>query len=365
MKEHIKVIISGGGTGGHIYPAVAIAQEIQLQYPNADILFVGAKDKMEMEKVPKAGYKIEGLWISGLQRKVTISNLLFPIKLISSIITSHKIINTFKPDIAIGVGGFASGPLLYAAAQRKIPTMIHEQNSYAGITNKWLSKKANKICVAYDGMEKFFEQNKIVKTGNPIRTDILDLSNKKEKGYQHFNFDKDKKTILIIGGSLGARTINNSIKKDIPKIDQNQIQVLWQTGKNYFEELKNLNSEAIKVTDFIYEMDLAYSIADVVISRAGASSISEIAVAKKPAILVPSPNVSEDHQTKNALALVNKQAAILVKDSDSEEQLVDRVLELINNESLQNNLIKNLEPFAIRDSRKRILEVVKDLIKTS
>jgi UDP-N-acetylglucosamine--N-acetylmuramyl-(pentapeptide) pyrophosphoryl-undecaprenol N-acetylglucosamine transferase len=365
MKEHIKVIISGGGTGGHIYPAVAIAQEIQLQYPNADILFVGAKDKMEMEKVPKAGYKIEGLWISGLQRKVTISNLLFPIKLISSIITSHKIINTFKPDIAIGVGGFASGPLLYAAAQRKIPTMIHEQNSYAGITNKWLSKKANKICVAYDGMEKFFEQNKIVKTGNPIRTDILDLSNKKEKGYQHFNFDKDKKTILIIGGSLGARTINNSIKKDIHKIDQNQIQVLWQTGKNYFEELKSLNSEAIKVTDFIYEMDLAYSIADVVISRAGASSISEIAVAKKPAILVPSPNVSEDHQTKNALALVNKQAAILVKDSDSEEQLVDRVLELINNESLQNNLIKNLEPFAIRDSRKRILEVVKDLIKTS
>ena len=365
MKEHIKVIISGGGTGGHIYPAVAIAQEIQLQYPNADILFVGAKDKMEMEKVPKAGYKIEGLWISGLQRKVTISNLLFPIKLISSIITSHKIINTFKPDIAIGVGGFASGPLLYAAAQRKIPTMIHEQNSYAGITNKWLSKKSNKICVAYDGMEKFFEQNKIVKTGNPIRTDILDLSNKKEKGYQHFNFDKDKKTILIIGGSLGARTINNSIKKDIHKIDQNQIQVLWQTGKNYFEELKRLNSEAIKVTDFIYEMDLAYSIADVVISRAGASSISEIAVAKKPAILVPSPNVSEDHQTKNALALVNKQAAILVKDSDSEEQLVDRVLELINNESLQNNLIKNLEPFAIRDSRKRILEVVKDLIKTS
>ncbi len=365
MKEHIKVIISGGGTGGHIYPAVAIAQEIQLQYPNADILFVGAKDKMEMEKVPKAGYKIEGLWISGLQRKVTISNLLFPIKLISSIITSHKIINTFKPDIAIGVGGFASGPLLYAAAQRKIPTMIHEQNSYAGITNKWLSKKANKICVAYDGMEKFFEQNKIVKTGNPIRTDILDLSNKKEKGYQHFNFDKDKKTILIIGGSLGARTINNSIKKDIHKIDQNQIQVLWQTGKNYFEELKSLNCEAIKVTDFIYEMDLAYSIADVVISRAGASSISEIAVAKKPAILVPSPNVSEDHQTKNALALVNKQAAILVKDSDSEEQLVDRVLELINNESLQNNLIKNLDPFAIRDSRKRILEVVKDLIKTS
>ncbi len=362
MKEQLRVIISGGGTGGHIYPAVAIAQEIQEQFPNAEILFVGAKDKMEMEKVPKAGYKIEGLWISGLQRKISVSNLLFPIKLLNSIIVSHQIISRFKPDIAIGVGGFASGPLLYAAAQRKIPTMIHEQNSYAGITNKWLSKKANKICVAYDGMEKFFEQHKIVKTGNPIRTDILDLSNKKEKGYQHFNFDKNKKTILIIGGSLGARTINNSIKKDLALIDQNSIQVLWQTGKNYYQDLKDLNSPSIKVTDFIYEMDLAYSIADVVISRAGASSISEIAVAKKPAILVPSPNVSEDHQTKNAMALVSKHAALMIKDSESEETLVNQTLELLKNETLQKSLIENLEPFAIRDSRKRILEVVKALL---
>ena len=352
-KEEImqskKIIISGGGTGGHIYPAIAIANAIKEKRPNTEILFVGANGKMEMEKVPKAGYEIVGLNIAGLQRKLTLKNFSFPFKLMQSLRKAKKIVKEFNPDIAIGVGGYASGPLLRQAGKLGVPTLLQEQNSYPGITNKLLAKKARKICVAYDNMNRFFEESKIIFTGNPVRKEILNIRGKEERAISHFGLDKSKKTILVIGGSLGARTVNNSIKAAAELFENENIQVLWQTGKFYHEEMKNFVSEKglknIHVHDFIYEMDLAYASADLVISRAGALSISELCLVGKPTILVPSPNVSEDHQTKNAMALVNQNASVLVKDIEAIEKLGNTAIELLKNETELTKLKTNIVRF--------------------
>ncbi|MFY7734014.1 MAG: undecaprenyldiphospho-muramoylpentapeptide beta-N-acetylglucosaminyltransferase [Bacteroidia bacterium] len=368
MNSKKKIIISAGGTGGHIYPAIAVAQALQKRLNNeVEFLFVGASDRMEMEKVPKAGYKIEGLWISGLQRRITYKNLLFPIKVVSSILKSFGIINRFKPDAVIGFGGYASSAVLYAASLKKLPTLIHEQNSYAGITNKILKDKVNTICVAYDNMEKFFPANKLVKTGNPIRQDLLDVSSKKQQAMEFFKLDANKKTILVIGGSLGARTINESIYEGLDKIKEANVNLIWQTGKN-FDKADNIQlpiaiGTTFNIQHFIYEMDLAYAAADVVISRAGALSIAELAQVAKPVILVPSPNVAEDHQTKNAMALVNKNAAILVKDVDAKNNLVSETLNLITNENKQAELVNQIKTFAMPNAAELIVDEVIKLMK--
>lgn len=363
MNSKKKIIISAGGTGGHIYPAIAVAQALQKRLNNeVEFLFVGASDRMEMEKVPKAGYKIEGLWISGLQRRITYKNLLFPIKVVSSILKSFGIINRFKPDAVIGFGGYASSAVLYAASLKKLPTLIHEQNSYAGITNKILKDKVNTICVAYDNMEKFFPANKVVKTGNPIRQDLLDVAGKKQQALEFFKLDASKKTILVIGGSLGARTINESIFEGLDKIKQANVNLIWQTGKN-FDKADNIQHPTFNIQHFIYEMDMAYAAADVVISRAGALSIAELAQVAKPVILVPSPNVAEDHQTKNAMALVNKNAAILVKDADAKNNLVNETLSLITNENKQAELVSQIKIFAIPNAAELIVDEVIKLMK--
>lgn len=362
-----RVIISGGGTGGHIYPAVAIANQLRAVEPDAEILFVGAQGRMEMTRVPEAGYKIVGLWISGLQRRLTLDNLSFPLKVLKSIRTSHKIIKEFKPDAVVGVGGYASGPLLYAATSRGIPALIQEQNSYAGITNKLLAKRVNKVCVAYPSMEAFFPPEKLVLTGNPVRSDIMSLQGKREEALQHFNLGTDKKTILVIGGSLGARTINQSIAAGLQQIVDAGHQLIWQTGKAFYpqaQELeKNFEGNGIRGLDFIKRMDLAYAAADVVISRAGALSISELCLAGKPSVLVPSPNVAEDHQTKNAMALVQQEAALLVRDADAMNQLVPAALELIQNEQeqqrLHQNILKMARPNAAADIVNELVKLIK------
>ncbi len=370
--KNLKVIISGGGTGGHIYPAVAVAQVIQKNMPDAEILFIGASDRMEMEKVPKAGFKIIGLWISGLQRSLSMRNFLFPVKVCYSVWKSLQILKDFKPDIAIGFGGYASGAMLYAATIKKIPTLIHEQNSYAGITNKILKNRVDTICVAYDKMERFFPERKIVKTGNPIRQDLVDVNQFREEGLKHFGLNKQKKTILVIGGSLGARTINESILAGIKKLAENNLQVIWQTGNNFdykkTEPYKSFiysleNQEGvIHCQPFIYEMHLAYGVADIIVSRAGALSIAEVAQIKKPVILIPSPNVAEDHQTKNAMALVESQAAILVKDEDARETLTEEILLLISNHMKQIQLKNNIAMFAMPNAADRIVTEVMKLI---
>ncbi len=363
-----KVIISGGGTGGHIFPAVAIANKIKEQYPDCDILFVGAEGKMEMEKVPKAGYKIIGLPIRGLQRRLTLKNLLVPFKLIASLRQAKKIVKDFNPEVAIGVGGYASAATLRMAAKVGVPTLVQEQNSYPGITNKWLAKKAKTICVAYDGLEKYFPKEKIVKTGNPVRQDVVKIEGKREQAFDFFGLDKNKKTVLVVGGSLGAGTINISFKEGIKQLIDNDIQVVWQCGKGYITNLskfvQELNTPLIYISDFIYKMDLAYAVADVIVSRAGAMSISELCLVGKPAILVPSPNVSEDHQTKNAMALVNVNAAVLVKDVDAKNQLINEVEKLINDENKQSSLSKNILKLGIADADERILTEIKKIVKT-
>ena len=359
-SKKYKIIISGGGTGGHIYPAVAVAQALQKKLPQVELLFVGASDRMEMEKVPKAGYPIIGLWISGFQRSLSLKNLLFPVKVIYSVWKSLGIIKNFKPDAAIGFGGYASGALLYAATVKKLPTIIHEQNSYAGITNKILKNRVDIICVAYDNMQRFFPERKLIKTGNPIRQDLISISNLKQEAYAHFNLDPSKKTILVLGGSLGARTINQCIEAGIPQFENAGIQLLWQTGKNYVA--KSQGSAVVSVP-FIYDMNLAYAIADVVISRAGALTIAELATVQKPVILVPSPHVAEDHQTKNATALVEREAAILIKDSAAKEQLIEECLNLLKNEAKQVQLKNNIASFAIPDAADRIVNEVMRLIE--
>lgn len=363
-KQPYKIIISGGGTGGHIYPAIAIANALKEIDKDTEFLFVGAEGKMEMQKVPQAGYKITGLPIAGIQRKLTVTNLLFPVKLLKSLWRARQIIKDFKPDVAVGVGGYASGPLLYAAASAGIPTLIQEQNSYAGLTNKWLAKKAQKICVAYEGMEKFFPAEKIIVTGNPVRKDILNVNLKRKNALEHFKLAENKPTILVIGGSLGARTINETLKLSLQKLSQENCQVIWQTGKFYFESCKAAATafSNIHVYDFIAPMDLAYGAADVVISRAGALSISELCLAAKPAVLVPSPNVSEDHQTKNAMALVNNQAALMVKDAEAYEKLIHTALSLLTDEVRKGQLSTHIQKLGRPDAATQIAKEIINLI---
>jgi UDP-N-acetylglucosamine--N-acetylmuramyl-(pentapeptide) pyrophosphoryl-undecaprenol N-acetylglucosamine transferase len=359
-----KFILSGGGTGGHIYPAIAIANELKKRYPNAEILFVGASDKMEMQKVPQAGYAIEGLWIAGLQRKITLQNMLFPFKLISSLWKSRSILKRFKPDVVIGTGGFASGPLLQMANSLHIPTIIQEQNSYPGITNKLLSKKANAICVAYENLERFFPAEKIVFTGNPVRDDLLTVASKREEGLSYFKLDSSKKTLLILGGSLGARRVNQLVAKELDFILNSGTQVFWQCGKLYFEEYQHFNSKAnVQVTAFIDRMDLIYAAADFVISRAGASSVSELCLVGKPTLFIPSPNVAEDHQTKNAKAIVEKDGAILLRESELDEQFETVFADLITNESKQHELASNIKKLAKSNATTDIVDTILKLIK--
>ncbi len=361
--DSYRFILSGGGTGGHIYPAIAIANELKQRYPNAEFLFVGARDKMEMEKVPQAGYKIEGLWISGLQRKLTLKNLMFPIKVISSLLRARNIVKQFRPDIAIGTGGFASGPLLRMAAASKVPCVLQEQNSYAGITNKLLAGKAKTICVAYEGMERFFPKEKIVKTGNPVRQDLVDIKVSKKEAVESYGLNPDKKTVLIIGGSLGARRINQLIEKELDFFDDLDIQVLWQCGKLYFQEYKQYESPSVKVMAFIDKMERAYTAADVIISRAGAGSVSELCLMGKPVLFIPSPNVAEDHQTKNAQALVSKKAAVLLKESELDEVFEGTFKDLINSKEKQERLGQNIRGLALPKATQHIVDEIEKLLK--
>ena len=364
LKEPLRVIVSGGGTGGHIFPAVSIANAIKAEYPDAEILFVGAEGRMEMQRVPAAGYKIIGLPIAGFDRKNLLKNVVVLYKIAKSQWKARKIIKEFRPHVVVGVGGYASGPTLKTAGQMGIPTLIQEQNSYAGVTNKLLAKSAKKICVAYDGMERFFPAEKIIKTGNPVRQNLLDAKVTKAEATESFGLDPKKRTVLVIGGSLGARTVNESILQHIEDIrEAKDVQFIWQTGKYYSEEIhmalaKEDPVQNMKVTDFISNMDNAYAAADLVISRAGASSISELCLLKKPCILVPSPNVAEDHQTKNALALSTKGAAIFVKDSDARNELIPLALKTVVDDAQLASLSENVGKLAYHDSAKKIAEEV-------
>ena len=363
MKK-LKFILSGGGTGGHIYPAIAIANELRLRFPDAEFLFVGAKDKMEMQKVPQAGYEINGLWIAGLQRRFTFDNSLFPIKLVSSLLRSRTIIKNFKPNAVIGTVGFASGPLLQMANSLNIPTVIQEQNSYPGITNKLLSKKAKTICVAYDHLERFFPKEKIVFTGNPVRQDLLKIDNKREESIAHFHLDTSKQTLLVLGGSLGARRVNQLIEKELETIISKNIQIIWQCGKLYYEEYKKYSNANVQVVAFIDKMDLVYAASDFVISRAGASSVSELCLVGKPVIFIPSPNVAEDHQTKNANAIVDKNGALLLKESELDEKFESVFTDLISNENLQKELSQNIKKLAKPNATKDIVEEIIKIIES-
>jgi len=362
MKQY-KFIISGGGTGGHIYPAVAIANELKERYPNAEFLFVGAKDRMEMEKVPQSGYEIKGLWISGLQRSLSLKNLMFPLKLVSSLWASKKIIKSFKPDVAIGTGGYASAPLLRVASNKGIPCLIQEQNSHAGITNKWLSNKAKCICVAYEGMEQFFPSEKLKLTGNPVRQDLLDISDKRAEAISFFKLNSNKKTLLILGGSLGARRINELINSSLDLFEKLNLQVIWQCGKFYYETYKNNETETVQIHAFINRMDLAYAASDFIISRAGALSVSELCLVGKPVIFIPSPNVAEDHQTKNALAISNKNAALLIKENELESKFESEFSALISSEEQQKAFSKNIKELAKPNATKEIVAEIERIMK--
>jgi len=364
----MKIIVSGGGTGGHIFPAIAVAQEIKDKYKDSEILFVGAEGKMEMEKVPKAGFEIKGLWISGLQRKLTAKNLMFPIKLISSLLKANGIVNKFKPDAVVAFGGYASGPVAQIAVWKGIPIILQEQNSYPGITNKLLAKKAKKICVAYNGMEKFFDKNKIIFTGNPVRKDISNMDKDiNSSSLRHFDLVQNKKTVLVFGGSLGARSLNEAVRQNFEKIigENGDVQLIWQVGKLYYDDystLKIADHPNVKILPFIDRMDLAYAAADLVVSRAGALTISELSLAAKAVILVPSPNVAEDHQTKNAMSLVDQNAAVMIKDIDVKNELGSRVNELLNDEKQIEKLEKSIKklgkPEAASDITKTIVETI-------
>jgi UDP-N-acetylglucosamine--N-acetylmuramyl-(pentapeptide) pyrophosphoryl-undecaprenol N-acetylglucosamine transferase len=357
-----KVILSGGGTGGHIYPAIAIAREIEKRYPDTEFLFVGAKDRMEMEKVPQAGFDIEGLWISGIQRKLSLENLKFPFKLISSLWTSNSIIKRFQPDVVIGTGGFASGPLLKRATSKKIPALIQEQNSYAGITNKLLSKSVQKICVAYDEMHRFFPEAKIIKTGNPVRNDLLTISSKRIEAISTYGVSSDKETVLIIGGSLGARAINELVSKQLDFFAKHDVQVLWQTGKLYYEQYKHLASDDVKVMAYIDQMDLAYAAADIIISRAGAGSVSELCIVGKATVFIPSPNVAEDHQTKNALAITAQNAAVLIRQKELDATFENELESLIQDKYRRDALGTAIKALALPNATKHIVDEVEKLL---
>lgn len=359
MKSHgpYRIIISGGGTGGHVFPAIAIANAFRERHPDADILFVGAEGRMEMTRVPEAGYKIIGLWISGLTRRLSWSLLMFPFKLISSYWKATRIVNDFNPHVAVGTGGYASGPLMMAASRKRIPMVLQEQNSYAGLTNKQLADKVKRVCVAYPGMEKYFPGGKVTLTGNPVRKDIINLESKRDKALTHFGFSASGKTLLVLGGSGGARTINESVLAGLDRIIGSKVQLIWQTGKVYYESVKaqvvDKDLRNVRMFDFLREMDLAYAASDVVISRAGALSISELCLAKKPSVLVPSPNVAEDHQAKNAQTLVNEYAAIMIRDSEAKEKLVSQAMDLLNDQNRCKQLSENIgklgKPHAAED----------------
>lgn len=367
-NQQLNVLVSGGGTGGHIFPALSIANEVRRRHPEANILFVGAEGRMEMEKVPAAGYKIIGLPVSGFDRKHLLRNIKVVARLLKSMNMARNILKDFKPDIAIGVGGYASGPMLKEAQKQGIPTLLQEQNSYAGVTNKLLAAKADRICVAYEGMERFFPQDKIVLTGNPVRRNLLECGATPEQARQAMGVDPNRKTILIIGGSLGARTINNAIISGLQQIGEASynVQVLWQTGKIYDRQCReSLEASGVKNVSqmaFISNMDMAYRAADLVVSRAGASSISELQLLGKPAILVPSPNVAEDHQTKNALALSTRDAAIMVTDADASALLVDTMLKTVTDDALLTSLGDNVSKMALRDAAERIVDEVESII---
>ncbi len=357
-----RVVISGGGTGGHIFPAIAIANEIKAQHPDCEFLFIGANGKMEMEKVPQAGYNIVGLDVAGLKRSLSPKNIMILIKFLRSSSKAKKIIKKFNPDVAIGVGGYASAPTLKAAAKLGITTIVQEQNSFAGLTNKMLGKNAKKVCVAYEGMERFFDKSKIEITGNPVRSNVVQIEGKRDQAINHFNLDPSKKTLLILGGSLGARTINQSVQKEIDNWGAANIQILWQCGKFYADDLQafmKANPKAhVKLHPFIMEMDLAYAAADVIVSRAGAISVSEICIVGKPAIFVPSPNVAEDHQTKNALALVKNEAAIMVTDAEAPSKLGTTVIELLNNSDKCAQLSQKISEMGKPNATKDIVKII-------
>ena len=363
LQQHkIKVIISGGGTGGHIFPAVAIANELKRVNSENEILFVGAEGRMEMEKVPAAGYQIVGLRIAGIQRKFDLKNFTLPFKVIASVLKSRDIIRSFKPDAAVGVGGYASGPLLYAATMMKIPCLIQEQNSFAGVTNKILSRRVQTVCVAYEGMGNYFPSSKIVMTGNPVRQEVIHIEGKKEEALHYFNLSGNKKTVLVIGGSLGARSINEAIRNGLQKFASQDVQLVWQTGKYFYstakESVKSFEDKGIHAHEFISRMDLAYSCADVVVSRAGASSVSELELVAKPCILVPSPNVAEDHQAKNAMALVHKKAAVLVRDHEARALLTDAALALVSDSEKQKILSQQISTLALRNAAGKIVDEI-------
>lgn len=362
-----RILISGGGTGGHIYPAIAIANAWKERHPGSEILFVGAQGKMEMQKVPEAGYPIKGLPVAGLQRSLSLANLSFPIKLLKSLKMASQIVKDFQPDAVVGVGGYASGPVLFAAQRKGIPTLVQEQNSYAGLTNKLLAKRANTICVAYPEMEQFFPLEKIHLTGNPVRKDILDLKDKKDKALEHFGLNTEKPVILILGGSLGARTLNQAMLQDMAILEKDGYQVLWQSGKFYFKEMSEKLAESglkhIHLREFIREMDLAYAAADLIVSRAGALSVSELSLVGKPVIFIPSPNVAEDHQTKNAMAFVNRQAAVLLKDSEAVGRLREMVNDLMKDESRSTQLGQNMRALAKPEATESIINELEKLVR--
>lgn len=358
-----RIILSGGGTGGHIFPALAIANEIKLRFPDAEFLFVGAKGRMEMEKVPQAGYKIEGLWISGLQRRLTLKNLLFPLKLISSLLRAGKILRKFRPDVAIGTGGFASGPLLRMATAKGIPSVLQEQNSYAGITNKWLAPRVEKIFVAYDGMERFFPASKIVKTGNPVRKNIVSPDLNRNESLEFFGLDSQKPVLFVLGGSLGAKRINELIASRLDYFTEMGLQLIWQCGRLYYEQYRVLEDRHIKVLDFINRMDHAYNAANFIVSRAGAGSVSELCIVGKPVVFIPSPNVAEDHQTKNAESLAAKRAALMIREADLEEKFEKVFSELITSEKLQETLSDEIRQLAMPDATQRIVDEIEEILQ--
>ncbi len=366
-NKNKRIIISGGGTGGHIFPAIAIANALKKLDPSTEILFVGAEGRMEMERVPAAGYKIIGLNIRGIQRGSILKNLMLPFKLIGSIMKSMRIIKEFKPDAVVGVGGYASGPLLYAASLKKIPYLIQEQNSYAGVTNKRLGKRARKICVAFDDMEQFFPKDKIVKTGNPVRRESVDIAGKRYDALAEFRLSPNKKTILVVGGSLGARTLNDTMMNDLERIIAADVQLIWQTGKYYYKDLKRLMGDNInpnvRMVEFFDRMDLAYAAADIIISRAGAGTIAELCIVGKPVILVPSPNVAEDHQTKNAKTMVQDNAAEYIADRKAGRKLVTAALELLNDEKRRNMLSEGIKKLALPDADNVIAKQVFEIAK--
>ena len=355
MNRKVKILISGGGTGGHIFPAIAIANAIADKLGNVDIHFVGAIGRMEMDKVPLSGYPITGLWISGLQRKLTVKNLLFPFKLISSLVVARNIITKFKPDLVIGTGGYASGPVLYIASKKRIPTLVHEQNAFPGITNKLLGKSVDKICVSYPNMDRYFAKEKIILTGNPIRKEILNLKPTKKESLSFFKLKANKKTLLIIGGSQGAKQINIAIAENIKKILNLDLQIIWQTGKNIPSIDDNLSANKnIVIKEFINNMDKAYVASDVIISRAGAIAIAEIIAAKKPAIFIPLPTAAEDHQTKNAKTLADGNAGILINEKNVQSEIVEKLSSLVKNPELQKSIINNLAAFSYPDAADKI-----------